>query len=285
MAVTSGEVQTADGLTATSAELRRTPLAPRRTTGHDVVRWALAAGYAVLLVVALAFGARPAHWGEVEAAVASGDVTSVTVATAPDDGSPLRYQRVTWREGLQQRRAEVVVVPPTTDVTWVAPRTELERDAGEQLRALAPDLRVERVQGGFDGSSSFWGRLLPFPAVAAVAVLLGWACWLGQLVNGPAPWRATRWAWSWLSWVPGGVLAQLLLGGPTRWLPAPRRPARRLGPWRAFFLSLLLAPLVGALLGLAQRVALAGCVRRRRARARGRAARHGPPPAAAPRPR
>ncbi|TNM68335.1 hypothetical protein FHN55_07725 [Streptomyces sp. NP160] len=250
MAITGADVQPVDGLTASDAELRRTPLAPRRRTGYDVVRWVLAAGCAVLLVVAVVFGARPAHWSEVEDAVSSGAVTSVRVATAADDGSLVQQQRVTWRDGLLQRRVDLYVVPPTANVLWSStPPATVERDAGEELQAIAPGLRVERVQDSFDGSASFWGRLMPFPAVVAVALLLGWACWLGLLLHGPAPWRATRWAWFWLSWVPGGLLAHLLLAGPTRWLPAPRRPRARLGPWRALLLSLLLGPLVGALLG------------------------------------
>jgi len=236
---------------AEDGDLRRTPRAPRPRAGYDVWRWCLAAGYVVLVVVALVVGARPASWTEVQAAVSSGAVADVRVASAPDDGSLQRRQQVTWREGLVQRRAEVTVVPPTANVDWVsAPPTTIERDAGEELQALAPGLRVERASGSFDGSASFWGRVMPFPAAVTVSLLLGWACWLGLLVHGPAPWRATRWAWFWVSWAPGGVVAFLLLAGPTPGVPVPRRPARRLtGGW-ALLLSLVLAPLLGDLLGL-----------------------------------
>jgi hypothetical protein len=236
---------------AEDGDLRRVPRAPRPRTGYDTWRWCLAGGYAVLVVVALVVGARPASWAEVRTAVSSGAVADVRVASAPDDGSLLRSQQVTWREGLVQRRAEVTVVPPTATVDWVStPPTTISRDAGEELRALAPGLRVERTSGTFDGSASFWGRVMPLPAAVTAALLLGWACWLGLLVHGPAPWRATRWAWFWLSWVPGGVLAFFLLAGPTPGVPAPRRPARRLtGGW-ALLLSFVLAPVVGSLLGL-----------------------------------
>lgn len=231
-------------------DLRRVPRAPRSRTGYDVWRWCLVVGNVLLLAVALVFGARPASWSEVQTAVSSGAVTSVTVATGADDGSLLR-QQVTWREGLIQRGAYVTVVPPASDVDWVStPPTTIARDAGAELQTLAPGLRVERDHRDTGSSASFWGWAMPFPAAVTVALLLGWACWLGLLVHGPAPWRATRWAWFWLSWVPGGVVAFFLLAGPTPGLPAPRRPARRLtGGW-AFLLSLLLTPLVTSLLGL-----------------------------------
>jgi hypothetical protein len=55
------------------------------------------------------------------------------------------------------------------------------------------------------------------------------------LINGPEPWRATRWAWFWTIANPLGVigcLAFLLLSGPIPMLPASKIDARRLhGGW------------------------------------------------------
>jgi hypothetical protein len=66
---------------------------------------------------------------------------------------------------------------------------------------------------------------------------------LALLVNGPQPWRGTRWAWFWLMALasPLGVAAFLLLAAPTPLLGAPRADARRLtGGW-AFLLGVVLS--------------------------------------------
>jgi hypothetical protein len=77
------------------------------------------------------------------------------------------------------------------------------------------------------------------PGVLALAAFGLFLAWLAFLVGGPQPWRATRWAWFWLGFPPVGVLAHLLLSGPTPGLPAPRRPDRRLtGGW-AFLIYLV----------------------------------------------
>lgn len=232
---------------AEDGDLRRTPRAPRPRTGYDVWRWCLVAGNVLLLVVAVLFGARAGSWSGLEAAVASGRVTGVAVAGGLD-GSGSSVQEVTWREGLLQRRVQVLVSPPGSQSTSTL--VQVPQDAGRVLAELGPGLVVERDHRDTSGSASFWGWAMPFPAAVTVALLLGWACWLGLLVHGPAPWRATRWAWFWLSWVPGGVVAFFLLAGPTPGVRPPRRAARRLtGGW-AFLLSLLLTPLVEGLLGL-----------------------------------
>lgn len=79
--------------------------------------------------------------------------------------------------------------------------------------------------------------------LVALGLLLGWLC---VLVAGPAPWRATRWAWFWLGFPPFGLLAHLLLSGPTPGLPAPRDPERRLtGGW-AFLVYVVVSAVVVA---------------------------------------
>lgn len=227
-----------------------TPRAPRPRTAYDVWRWCLLLGNALLLVVAVLLGARPAPWSAVDQGVREGSITSVTVSGATGPGTS-DVQEVTWRDGLVQRRAEVLVRPPGTEGTSSLP--VVSQDAGRALQVLAPGLDVRHDGRSTDSGVGFWGFQLPWPDVLGISLLLGWACWLGVLVHGPAPWRATRWGWfwvSWVSWVPGGVVAFLLLAGPTPLLPAPRRVQRRLtGGW-ALLLSVFLAPVVGGLVGL-----------------------------------
>ena len=230
------------------ADLRRAPRAPRQRTGYDVWRWCLVAGNVLLLVVAVLLGARAGSWSALEAGVRSGEIASVSVAGGPDGYGGSYDQEVTWRDGLVQRRVEVWVSPLGSEGTSTL--QELPQDVGRVLTELRPGLEVERESRVTDASVGFWGWQLPWPNALGPLMILGWACWLGVLVHGPAPWRATRWAWFWLSWVPGGVVAHLLLAGPTPLVPGPRRVVRRLtGGW-AFLLSLLLAPLVEGLFGL-----------------------------------
>jgi hypothetical protein len=76
--------------------------------------------------------------------------------------------------------------------------------------------------------------------LALLAIPLGlW--WLILLTAGPQPWRATRWAWFWLSGSVVGAIAFVLLSGPLPRVRGPRRPERRLtGGW-ALLIGVVLA--------------------------------------------
>jgi uncharacterized membrane protein HdeD (DUF308 family) len=76
--------------------------------------------------------------------------------------------------------------------------------------------------------------------LAMLAIPLGlW--WLILLTAGPQPWRATRWAWFWLSGSVVGAIAFVLLSGPLPRVRGPRRPERRLtGGW-ALLIGVVLA--------------------------------------------
>ena len=80
-----------------------------------------------------------------------------------------------------------------------------------------------------------WG--LYVPPWLAVCSLLSAVVVLVLLVQGPWPWRATRWAWFWLISNPLTLLAFLLLSGPTPGVRAPRDAGRRLGGGWAFVIS------------------------------------------------
>lgn len=99
---------------------------------------------------------------------------------------------------------------------------------------------VERGEIGIEvlGMQTSWPVLAVF-AAGCLATL-----WL--LVNGPQPWRATRWAWFWLAAPPLGLLAFLLLSGPTPGLGITRPATKRLTGGKAFLLALLLSALVPA---------------------------------------
>lgn len=77
-------------------------------------------------------------------------------------------------------------------------------------------------------------------------VLAGMAVTLWLIVNGPEPWRATRWAWAWALFFTGpvGAAAFAVLSGPTPGLPRPKDAARRLGGGWAFLLLLVLSPIL-----------------------------------------
>ena len=95
-------------------------------------------------------------------------------------------------------------------------------------------------------SDDLLGWRVPGWVALAGLVLLVAAAWL--LVNGPQPWRATRWAWFWTFGLatPLGIVFYLVLGGPTS-LSHPPRPGReRLTGVLAFLLTAVVSGLLGA---------------------------------------
>ena len=93
--------------------------------------------------------------------------------------------------------------------------------------------------------SSVWGLDVPlWVGWVAFATTLGF---LVHLVDGPRPWRATRWAWFWLASNPLGILAYLLLASPTPGLHQPRAQHRMLtGGWAFLIGSAMTTALVTA---------------------------------------
>ncbi len=211
-----------------------------------LLRWALVVAAAGMLVVAVLTGDRRAGLGELEDALRSGAVESVTVVGGLPPGSVgSGVQEVLWQDGLLTRRSPVWqssdgTAPPAGEGPPV-----VTPDVGHSLHAAHPgrEVRREEHQGAWSEVVGF--RLSGAAATGALVVLLGA---LTCLVVGPPPWRATRWAWFWLLLTPPGLLAFLLLGGPGP-LTGPHPGARRLTGGRALLLALLLGALGGGVLG------------------------------------
>ncbi len=223
----------------------RTPARGRRTASpEDVARWVLAALLPLLVVALVVVGERPRTLDDLQQAVRSGDVTSVRIAGRLDPGETgFAQQRASWRDGLLRGTVDVLHAPAGTDPsgTGLGGTTTtpvVREDLGAVLRALAPDLRVEREQGVDAGGEVMGWRA---PTALVLLWLVGALATLWLLVNGPQPQRATRWAWFWVLGTPVGALAFLLLSGPTPGLPAPDPSARRMTGGTGLVVGLLLS--------------------------------------------
>lgn len=188
-------------------------------------------GWAAIAVAVLVTGSLTTSFTELRRAVESGAVTRVSAERGFDDSSVTAYgvQEVRWRDGLVERRTEVAVASPgerTTDTDL--PFAGL--DVVPQLRALAPgDLAVSAFESPYSSSSAFGFQV---PTALGLLAAAWWICSITLLAGGPEPFWATRWAWSWLSLLPGGVVACLVLSGPAPLLPSQRPGSRRLtGGW------------------------------------------------------
>jgi len=216
-----------------------------------VRRWRLTGlAFAVLwLVVAVSVGLagekRSDLWN-LESAIASGSVTEVEIVGLSPDSLLQGEETVflKWHGTVLSRFAEVTVDNNRVDPRGPGDGARIVGDPAAYLTSLAPGY-VRNNAPGFEvtyselTSSSEW-RGWRGPGWAAT---LGLAAWFGTFLlagSGPEPWRATRWAWMWLTLLGGpiGCLAYLLLGGPLGLL-RPHPGHRRLtGGW-ALLLSLM----------------------------------------------
>jgi hypothetical protein len=120
----------------------------------------------------------------------------------------------------------------TPSTRWDAVRLGL---VGVWIVVLVAALTAPAPADGGTLVSTVWGREVSgwlgwLTLVATVAVL-------ALVVVGPPPWRGTRWAWFWLVGNPFGLLAFLLLAGPTPGVPDGQR-SRRLTGGPAFVIGL-----------------------------------------------
>ncbi|WNB85659.1 hypothetical protein [Cellulomonas sp. ATA003] len=204
----------------------------------------------VLLVTLLAgpLGVHPSTPEQLRADVSSGRVTSVEALgyRVPDaaGGEGWMTEEIRWRTGVLTRSAAVAAGALDGAVADGAVADSAAADVVPVLRDLAPALQVERR----DAPSQAWSLYgVVVPGWLALAACLGWVGAFVALVQGPEPWRLTRWGWAW-SFIlvpPVGITAFAVLAGPTRALPRPRR-TRRVGGLGGLGLALLLLALLPA---------------------------------------
>lgn len=196
----------------------------------DRYRLALLATWLLLLLLVVALGQRETRFADLEAAVTQGRVDSVLVLgqAVPTDG--FSTQEVRWTDGLVRRTTEVAV--GTASPGEVAGGTTRSEDLGVLLSRADPDLEVRRWP---QGQSAPYGELLGWqvPTWLALTALVAYLLQLGFLLVVPQTWRATRWAWFWITTVPVvGTVLMLVLSGRTPGVPAPAAAGRRLtGGW------------------------------------------------------
>lgn len=206
------------------------------------LRWRL--GLALIGVVTMASAfvlhERSATLQDLYRGVEARRIGEVRVTGGLEPGSDgYSVQEVRWRERGLPRLAELVV---GTEGEVVPGDIEGERTGDDvaaevHRRDAAVFVSHEPFRSGLSGE--LLGRRLPGWIV--LVLLAHTFASLLLLVVGPKPWRATRWAWFWLSLPPFMPTVFLLLSGPSPGIPAPRSDRRRMtGGW-ALLLSLLIA--------------------------------------------
>ena len=161
----------------------------------DRYRLGLLAAWSLLLLLAVVLGHRETPLADLEAAVAEGRVESVVVLGQAGTGGTFSTQEVRWTDGLVRRTTRATVGPASSaGVAGVDTRGE---DVGVLLSRADPDLEVRR---SLHGQGAPWAEVLGWqvPGWLALTALLAFLSQVAMLINGPQPWRATRWAWFWI---------------------------------------------------------------------------------------
>ncbi|PWN02340.1 hypothetical protein DJ010_14630 [Nocardioides silvaticus] len=214
---------------------------------------ALLVGWVMLLASTLLVGEREASPDSLEHAIASGNVQDIEAAGGLGRASGTAMLELRWRDGIHRYYAEVREMRPMRQNDYVIARSRpgqpprVRAGLVERLQQAYPDLRVAKVGDPAlpTVESELLGWRLPgWTAGVGLVLTLGT---LLLLIAGPQPWRATKWAWFWLSGLapPLGQLAYLVVGGPTPLGRPPARGARRLtGGW-AFLVAVLVSAAFG----------------------------------------
>ena len=182
--------------------------------------------------------------------VASGRVASVTLTPGFGPGeSGYQVQTATWAvDGRERTASWPLVLDDDVDESYVEDDLgpPVSEDVAAQLENLSPGTTVVDAPVAVSGVEVLgvtvggiaWLVLLPFA--------LAWLATFGLIVGGPEPYRATRWAWFWLSAPPLGLLAFVVLSGPTPGLGIRRPAGGRLGGGWAFVIGLVLSAVVAS---------------------------------------
>lgn len=210
----------------------------------DRIRWVLLACWLVVAGATVLTGERASSWDQVRTLVAAGDVDTVrVVGELPVRGTGFSEVEIHWRRGPVGYRAAVLQIrgrgPRDAQAAREGVTGVVHGSPTSRLTDLQPGLEVTQGRDRSLGGRPLLGWVMPnwLGLFAALPFFAG----LAVLIAGPQPWRATRWAWFWLQVPPIGGIVFLLASGPTRCVPRPRFPPRRLtGGW-AFLLSLPLA--------------------------------------------
>lgn len=214
-------------------------------------RMVLFAWWLLVICAISVIGQRPGSLADLLDAVDAGQASEIAVTGVFAPGTQgYGSQDVRWRQGPSKRHAVVMQATPGNEQEA---RNNRDRSATTTSRSVAvlvherdPAARVHESEAFSPGSSSVLGWEVPGWLQASFFVSL--VASLLLIINGPEPWRATRWAWAWavLATGPLGALLFAVLSGPTPMVKAPRGGARRLrGGW-AFVLLTLLGPFLPA---------------------------------------
>lgn len=213
----------------------------RPVGGGDVLRWALLLCWLFILIYAAVLGERSAPLRQLEAALTTDQVHTVSLTRGFDPSSSgYGTQELHWRQGWHRYHAEVVMVSPDGDYGRAQDEGVTTRrgfDIAAELLRGNPRVDLIRVPYQRSGGEVYGWQVPLWLGGVVLAAILGT---LVILIAGPQPWRATRWAWFWLMTSPVGTVLFLLLAGPFPPLRPPRVPGRRLAGGWAFLLSLVL---------------------------------------------
>ena len=171
------------------------------------------------------------------------------VGGLPPGSSGSAVQTAQWQTGLRRWTSELLVQrPPGQRDGFPVTAQQTSDDVAAEVRGLDPDVRVVTSEHRSGFSPQLYGVRLPL--LIGIPALLGTLAGIVLLVGGPQPYRATRWAWFWLSGMPGGALAFLALSGPTPGLRTPPPGEPRLTGGRAFFVALIVGAILSAAVSL-----------------------------------
>ena len=184
-------------------------------------------------------GEKQSDLNQLSASISEGSVTHVEIVGAPRDSWRGRTTvTLRWRGRWLDRFAEVQVTGRPTPGTF-DDGSQIYGDPATYFESVAFPRELDITYVDRPRHQEWWGWRAP-----------GWVGWLavgtwfGTVLlagNGPEPWRATKWAWTWLTlWGgPLGCLGFFLLGGPLG-LGRPKDLGRRLtGGW-AFLIAVVL---------------------------------------------
>ena len=205
-----------------------------------VVAWVLVALWVVVTVVGVRDASRESSYATFQALVRAGEVTEVTVVGDVTTSRTVGGVELRWDGGIVDSSASVTGARPEAMAERSGTsRQVLPAPVADTLRQRFPDLTVRTAEERTPLSG--WWTVLGFVGFVGTIALLG---------TTRRPLRATQWGWFWVLWIlpPVGLVAFLLLGGPTGLVPQREGGRRLTGGW-AFILSLVLggSTLVAAL--------------------------------------